>query len=196
MVIEEINKLKELDVSKQLAFAYLTCERLFPNYVYFSQNYGFGNPAILRKAMDFVYYAIFQKNEISKSKLLIKEVHKNTPDTENYATNFVSSALDACTAIEESLNFLIDRQFERIESISTFATDTVDMYIQEIDNLDYNSDSAFQQKIDDHFLMKKEIRIQKGIIDFLVKINSTTLDSADIQTLLNLQKKNKSNLDL
>ena len=38
MAIEEINKLKDFDFTKQAAFAYLTCERLYPNYTYFSDN--------------------------------------------------------------------------------------------------------------------------------------------------------------
>jgi uncharacterized protein YjaG (DUF416 family) len=36
MTIKEIDKLKDLDFEKQVTFTYLTCERLYPNYVYFS----------------------------------------------------------------------------------------------------------------------------------------------------------------
>jgi len=35
MSIEAVDKLQELDFTKQTAFNYLTCERLYPNYVYF-----------------------------------------------------------------------------------------------------------------------------------------------------------------
>ncbi len=45
-----INRLKEFDSNKQLAFAYLTCERLYPNYVYFSNESGFGDCSVLREA--------------------------------------------------------------------------------------------------------------------------------------------------
>lgn len=195
MNIEEINKLKQLDFIKQAAFAYLTCERLYPNYVYFSNNYGFGKPCMLREAIDYLYYNIFKDNP-DKDKLnsLIKEINNNTPDTEDFTAGFVSSALDACTAIEDSLHFLDDKDFSRIINISTYATDTVNMYIQERENLDCNTDKNFQQKIDSHLLMQKEIFTQKGIISYLEKIDY--LSSADIDTRCQLQENNKSNLDI
>jgi len=118
MSIEEVDKLKKLDFPKQAAFNYLTCERLYPNYVYFSDNFDFGNPDVLRAAVDYLYRNIFQispdKNKIT---ILTKEVGKNTPDTESFSTIFVSSALDACTAIGDSLDFLIDRDFSSIKYI-------------------------------------------------------------------------------
>jgi uncharacterized protein YjaG (DUF416 family) len=198
MAIEALNKLKELDFSKQLAFAYLTCERLFPNYVYFSKKYKFGNPAFLKDAIEYLYNAIFEKQyEKDKIDSLIKNVVKNIPEPSDYETGLASSALDACTAIEESLYFILDKNFPRIESISTFATDTVHMHIQEIDKLDFNTDINFQQKIDNHPLMKKEIKIQSGIVFFLNNIKTTALDFGDLQTLIHLQKNNnKGNLNL
>lgn len=198
MVTEELNKLKELDFSKQLTFAYLTCERLFPNYVYFSQNYKFGNPALLREAIEYLDNAIFErKYDKAKIEYLIKNVDKNIPEPADYETGLASSALDACTAVEESLYFILDKDFSRIESISTFATDTVHMHIQEIDRLDFNTDPNFQIKINNHPLMKKEIKIQSGIISFLSNVKKVTIDLGDLQTLISLQEnKGKGNLNL
>jgi len=196
MSIEEVDKLKELDFTKQAAFNYLTCERLYPNYVYFSHNFSFGNPDALRLAIDYLYFNIFNNSpDKNKIKILTKEVDKNTPDTEDFTTSFVSSALDACTAVIESLDFLIDKEFSRIKHISSYAIDTVDMHIQEIESLDFNKDKDFQQKIDSHPLMQKEFAIQSGIVSFLS--NSHTFDFGDLQTLLHLQENNKkSNLNL
>lgn len=198
MVTEALNKLKELGFSKQLSFAYLTCERLFPNYVYFSENYKFGNPALLREAIEYLYNTIFEKNyDKIKINYLIKIVANNIPEPADYKTGLASAALDACTAIEESLYFILDGEFSRIESISTFAIDTVHMHIQEIDELDFNTDINFQQKIDNHLLMKKEIKIQSGIVFFLNNIKTTDIDLGDLQTLIHLQKNNnKGNLNL
>ncbi|HMF70605.1 MAG TPA: DUF416 family protein [Flavitalea sp.] len=196
MAIEEVDKLKQLDFTKQAAFNYLTCERLYPNYVYFSDNFDFGNPDALRIAIDYLYLNIFEKGpDKNKIKNLAKEVDKNTPDTENFTTTFVSSALDACTAIGDSLNFLIQRNFLSIKNISTYATDTVSMYIQETESLDFSKDNDFKKKIDKHPLMQKEIAMQSGIISFLT--NSKGFDFGDLQILLHLQENNKkSNLNL
>lgn len=195
MAISEINKLKEVDFTKQLAFAYLTCERLYPNYVYFSKKYEFGNPDILRTSIDFLHSNLFD-NKADKTKInsLIKDVDKNIPEPADYDTILASSALDASTVIIESLNFLIDKQTSRLDDISTMAIDTADMYIQDVENLDYNTDKHFQQKIDTHPLMIKEISIQKGIIAYLFKIKN--IEPPDISTLLQLQEKNKGSLSL
>ena len=93
----------------------------------------------------------------------------------------VSPALDACTAIQDCLYFLVDNNFSRIINISTYATDTVSVIIQENENLDFNTDENFQQKIDHHLLMQKEVAIQIGTISYLEKISS--LLPIDIDTL-------------
>lgn len=198
MAIEEINQLQKLDFTKQLVFAYLTCERLYPNYVYFFDNFHFGDPEILREAIDFLYISIFEtrpdKNKIDS---LIKKVNKITPDPGEFDTGLASSALDACTAVSDSLDFLIDKEFSRIKDISTFGTDTVDMYIQGLEpDLDFNKDRiGFRQRIDNHPLMKKEIAIQTGIIAFLTK--SKGIDVDDLKPLFQLQENNgKGNIGL
>ena len=180
MHIEALNKLKLMDISKQSAFAYLICERLYPNYVDFSNKYGFGEPLILRNAINYLYNNLFESN-LYKINFILKEVDKNTPDTENFQTVMVSPALDACTAIQDCLYFLVDNNFSRIINISTYATDTVSVIIQENENLDFNTDENFQQKIDHHLLMQKEVAIQIGTISYLEKISS--LLPIDIDTL-------------
>lgn len=196
MEIKELNKLKDLDFPKQAAFAYLTCERLYPNYVYFSHNYGFGNTSVLREAIDYIYDNIFEQNaDENKIHTIIQKVEKNTPDTDDFNEIFVSSALDTCSCILDSFDFLMDKDFSKIQSIATYGMDTIDMYIQEIENLDFNIDKDYQSKIESHPLMEKEVAIQNGIINFL--ITSKNLDYGDIQTLLRLQEnENRGSLNL
>lgn len=62
MDITDVEKLRTLDFTKQKIFAFLTCERLYPNYIYFSDNYNFGNPTVLREAINYLYANIFEDN--------------------------------------------------------------------------------------------------------------------------------------
>jgi len=192
----DINRLNNLEFKKQLIFAYLTCERLYPNYVLFSANFQFGDSSILRTAIDFVLSCILNDsidNPLANKFLLA--VEKNTPDTEDFDTIFVSSALDACTSVAEALDFLLDKQYSRLKDISTVAIDSVHMYIQELESLDFNTDKDFQIKIDSHPLMQREVAIQTGIINYLSTRKS--IDLEDINTLLSLQENNgKGNLNL
>jgi uncharacterized protein YjaG (DUF416 family) len=192
----DISSLKSLDFIKQLSFAYLTCERLYPNYVFFSENNNFGNPLVLRESIDYLFNNLFQVEfNQQEIEILIKKVDSNTPEPGDFDTLLASSALDACTSLLDSLNFVIDKDFSRIENISTYATDTVHMYVQEIEDLDFNNDPDFDGKIYRHPLMKKELTIQSGIINFLMRRKS--FDREDLQTLLNLQENNsKGNLNL
>jgi len=190
MSIEGFDKLLALDLPKQLVFAHLTCERLYLNYVYFSKKVNFGDPDILREAIDYLYLNIFEQSvDTEKIDYYIQSMHKNSPEPALFENVLASSALDACGVIYESLNFLLDRQPSRLHAISTMATDTVDMYIQDIERLDFNTDKLFQQKIDQHPLMKKERAVQAGIIKFL--IDSSTLDHEDIRILYRLQETSK-----
>ena len=196
MIFTQITELKSLDFNKQLAFAYLTCERLYPNYHFFSEKYKFGNPNILRQAADFIYHDFFEIHpDKDKIEFFRKEIDKNTPYPGEFRTALASSALDACTVLMETLDFMDDKKPSRLEDISTFATDTVSMRIMDIASLDFNKDKDFQKKISEHPLMQKEVKIQSGIITFLKNID--LLQPEDIQTLLSLQDNNTNgNLDL
>jgi len=196
MAIKEINRLQKLDSNKQITFAYLTCERLFPNYVYFSINYNYGNPDVLRRSIEYIGTNLFQdltcKNEIQT---FIKKVEKNTPEPGEFNTVLASSALDSCTAIMETLDFLIDKEFKRIIDVSTFAIETIVMYLIDSLGLDINLDRNFMDKINKCPLMTKELNIQLGIISFLE--NTKKLDVEDLRTLLHLQENNgNGSLDL
>ena len=196
MAINNINILKKLDLKKQLAFAYLTCERLYPNYMYFSDRYRFGNKKALRDAIDFIYNNLLLRNFINNDvHFYLTSIDSNIPKPENFNTILASSALDACTTTLETLDFMLDKNTDRLIDISTFATDTIDMYIQDKYNLDFNTDAEFEKKIFNHAFMQKEIAVQNGIINYLAQIDD--LEITDIKNLLDLQNNNnKSNLDL
>jgi uncharacterized protein YjaG (DUF416 family) len=197
MEAEIIKLLEQFDYKKQLLFAYLTCERLYPNYVYFSKNFNFGDSKILREAIDFIYNALLNSDSLAIKDIPehLREIDINTPFPHHFQTIIASSALDACTAIMETINFIVDKKANRLIDISTFATDTVDMYIGDKENLDFNSDPEFENKIANNPLMKRELNIQTGIITYLSAIDKIEL--LDINYLLHLQfNDNKSNIDL
>lgn len=104
MDIDNFDILLSLDANKMLVFAYLTCERLYPNYVYFSENYKFGNKRVLRDAIDFIYDHLLSSNFSNSLSIFhhLESVNLNTADTEDFETIFVSPALDACTSIRNA----------------------------------------------------------------------------------------------
>ena len=149
MAIEEVKLLEKFDYNKQLTFAYLTCERLYPNYAFFSEKFNFGNKQILREAIDLVFDSLLVSNfeDVNEIQALLNAIDINTPFPHNFETILASSALDSCTSIMGTLEFILDKNQTRLSDISTYATDTVDMYIQDRDDLDFNTDPLFENKI-------------------------------------------------
>ena len=192
MAIKEIDKLKELDFKRQLVFAFLTSERLYPNYVYFSKKFAFGNPDIFREAIDFVYQSIFQTSNIEKQKVeyLLYNIFNNIPNTNDFTTFYATIAMYSGGIIYESLNLINKTDTDKILiDISTMATDAVDCFIQVRDNMEYGED-GFEEKILSDPIMLAEVEIQKGIINFLYQRDK--IDQDDILTLLELQNNNKT----
>lgn len=196
MTISLTDQVKKLDFNKQLIVAYLTCERLYPNYVYFSNNFEFGDSSKLRSAIDYIYEHLFETDfDIAKIKTIVSFVEKNTPEPGEFQTILASSALDAGVSIIETLESMTTKDQDRLSGVSDSAVETVYMYIQEIENLDFQNDDDFDNKMDNHPLMKKEVQIQQGIITYLLK--SCKINYDDVNTLLQLQDKSgKGNLGL
>ena len=121
-----------LSFQKKLVFAVLVCEKLYPNYVYFSNKNDWVNSEVLENAISNLYQYIYRSDLFSESEIeaLIDEINQITPNTEDFEEIFVSFALDACTSILSTLNFILDKNTENIIDVATNATDTVDMFIQ------------------------------------------------------------------
>jgi uncharacterized protein YjaG (DUF416 family) len=184
---EDIDKLIKLDYTSQVAFAYLTCERLYPNYVYYSERYNFGEPEALRNAIDFIYSNIFRQDfDLLRINSLVAELDKNTP--EDGGTALADAASTACGVICNSFSFFFNQDTERLEDIAGMATEFLHHYIQEIENLD-DLDADFENNINQHPHMQREEAIQTGILRFLM--NTKKLNYEDISILVDLQESEK-----
>jgi len=179
-----IDKLKNSSFVSQLAFAYLICERLYPYYVYFSLNFSFGNVSIIRKAIDHIHKCLIE-GVISEEEIIhdINDVSINTPDTEDYITIHVSSALDTCCTVLNSLQFLVDRKFDHLVYISRYGTDMVDRYLNSDIEADFISQELEQSILNDP-LMKREISFQNEVISFLA--SHPSLNESDIEYLFEI----------
>jgi uncharacterized protein len=152
---------------KKLFFALLCCERLFFNYTAFSKKYNWGTPSKLRDGIDYLL-KYFENKQFDKIEIerLMKEIYEITPDTENFSTILASFALRACGSIHESLSFLLDPDITKIVDVASFARDTVDMFIQEKENLEYD-DPSFELKIANDSFMVKEKERQSNHLELL-----------------------------
>lgn len=164
--------LKTLPRLHRIAFAASCCERLLPNYKKFAEDVDWGDYDTFRYALDEVWKFIEEKTANPKFfKDLAKKCELWIPDTENFDSQFTSAALDAGNAVVETLLCCADGKAERAADVASFATDSVDMYIQDVKNLNY-SDSNFEQKIQNDPFMKREIKNQEDCLILLQKHDS------------------------
>ena len=182
------------DFNKNLLFGYLACLRLYPNYVFFSQENNFGNPAILKDYLNSIRTKITDPNFKVDFGDYEEVINKITPTPHEFESVLASSAMDVCAAIYELIVFIQDNDLNRIDAISTLATDSVDMYLQEKEGLEMD-DPKFEEKLSFHPLMIRERKTQRDIWEYLEKVQ--TIDLEDIATLEQLQfNKGMGNLDL
>ncbi len=115
---------------------------------------------------------------------MIASVETITPDTENFNDIYVSFALDACSSVYSSLSFIIDHNDEHIIDVVTYARDTVDMFIQEKEDLS-PSDSALEEKIKSDIAM---VRFEQWLNDVTIKLESSRSEKFTNEILLSLRE--------
>lgn len=165
-----LKSLEKLDNQQLLVFCYLCSIHVIENYIYFSKKYNWGDYSVLSKALDVVRIQLLDKNyKISNLTELINSVDGEIPDTNNFPTILCSFALDSSNCILETLNFIKTLELERVKDIALFCRDTVDMYIQEINDMDYNN-PKFEEEIRQHELMITELSRQEQIIKNLIEL--------------------------
>ena len=162
-------KLPQLGCAKSLAFAASCCERSLPNYEAFSSEQRWGNPEILREALDIVWRLITESTPAelkSHSIRLLKALKAVTPDTENFKSNLTSAALDAATSVAEALDYVREGTVDHIVTISSLAQDTIYLFVQYKENVNY-SDNEFEKRITNHPLMVGELTKQQADVSTL-----------------------------
>ena len=161
-------RLARLSPSARLAFAAACGERLLPNYRAFVKSASWGDPALLREALDYVWSSInagtVDRNRVQE---LLSGCERAVPDSESFSSDWTSAAIDAGTAVIEALEALLDGSMEHIVNTAIFCRDTVDMFIQIRDRLDFNSDPNFESKISENPLMQQELARQARVLDEL-----------------------------
>jgi uncharacterized protein len=122
------------------------CKRLYFEYQNFSEINQWGNPDTLLDAIAFCEQAKLSKIDRNLVEAKLASIYAITPDMDDFGDVVSTYALNACVAVNETLQFLIDLQPKQIFNIGICLTDTVDFKIQGDDNLP-------EEEIDKHPMM-------------------------------------------
>jgi uncharacterized protein YjaG (DUF416 family) len=158
--------LSTMDRRKCSAFMLSICERMYPNFNAFSNEVGFNGRHELRDSLDKLWFVFTDGANDIEHEAALNLVGNYMPDTENYDTILVSSALDFGTCLTELIMYLEDEVLARPADVAGIALESVDMYVQEMENISPR-DPDRETKIENHPLMKREILNQLSSISEL-----------------------------
>lgn len=155
-----LTRLENLPHEKRLAFAAACCERLVGNYVAFKSDTGWGDQSALQNAIARIWScsvgAAIAPDEVHQ---LTEACESVAPDADHFESLFTASAQDAVFAVCSILDYLQDRDIAKLGQCSSYPVDSVDLYVQETENLAANA-SDLEERIREHRLMQQEIKRQ------------------------------------
>lgn len=150
-------ELEQLSQKKRLAFALSCCERLVPNYRKFYSETKWGDVDRIKGALDFLWGGAGGK-KLTDEEIAwqIRCCETCAPDADDFDSLYVSSAQDACLALCQVLDYLQDHNIEHLVKAVAYALDSVDLYVQEIEDMEPNT-ADLEKRILAHTLMQKEL---------------------------------------
>jgi len=187
-------QLSKMAVWKQIVFLLSICQRLFPSFVVFARETGVDGEPVLKSAMQKAWNHLFKGEFIADLRNEADECESIAPDTEVFDSDFVSSALDAAIAVSSLMKAFFENDTNLIVEGASLARDSVDMYIQELENMDVNA-SNLESLILNHRLMQQELRRQREDLEFLRGLSSDISKSMRA-VKIKLYDKNDSCLDV
>ena len=167
---ELTDKLRCLSDKKRLAFALTCCERLVPNYRKFQSETKWGDIGLIESLMDQLWKAA-AGSQVGEQELaeLSRQCEACAPDADDFDSLYVSSAQDACLAMCQVFDYVHDQNLEHLTQAASYAIDSVDLYVQETENMQPNTEDL-EGRILAHPLMQNEIKKQAQAITQLADI--------------------------
>jgi hypothetical protein len=161
---------------KTSLFAFLLCHRTFSMYIYCYDMHKIGSIAFFDRIMlDFKDYLVSSTTiDWESNRELLAEMF---PDLDEHIP-IASYAFDSCVIFDSTLKYLITKRSEYFKEIIDGLHATLDMYIQEIENLDPNVEDI-DKIISSHALFIEEVNFQNSIISLISTIGIITQEVVD-----------------
>ena len=162
----------------RIAFAASCCERAYPNYVDFSRQAGWGDPKVLRESLDMAWEIVDdERPNVGMLLQFERKCQQATPDLDDFCTPDIDVACATGQEAAFMVTLLLQLCRETIPlhavRIARFAFDTIDMYVQVIQELNPN-DPQLEDKIDEHPITRAELSVQKEDLLTLARIQTVT----------------------
>lgn len=181
------------DLTKQLEqwlpwqrTAFITCltERMYPNYVLFSELTQWGDATVLRRVLDKSWELLKQgKSTFSGWESWHDKIEENTPDQKDFDMFGVFAAIDTMVCVSLLLDSYKDEHANLAISASELSFDLVQFYIDATTDTEM-SDDEFEIFISKHDLIIEESDFQSSLAEALASCEyPNQVNWAEVMTL-------------
>ncbi len=125
-------ELAPLSRAQQLAFGALCCERHLPDYLRFSVNVSWGDPDVLKKAINLAWSVVAGEHGMTRNDLeaLLASCVEATPDSDDFPLGVSDYAQDAAIMVCHLIQFIEDGKTSSVVQIASKARDLIDARVQ------------------------------------------------------------------
>lgn len=176
--------LLKLSRKKRILLSVVNCERLLDCYVAFQNKFGWGDHRVLKDSIDMVYQYLINEDLFNEDDFLrqLKKVDTITPHMDDFSDVIASFALNACTSVENTLDYILNGKVDVLKGVGVAAYDTVDMFVQEKENLN-PKDVNFEQKIWNDVVVQNELAYLLTLLSKLTRLEGDTITDKIISNL-------------
>ncbi|MDF5725293.1 MAG: DUF416 family protein [Rhizonema sp. PD37] len=168
-------ELEKLPTLHRIAFAASCCERLLPNYNAFSRQENWGDPSVLRIALDEVWQILQAKPvDAALIRKLIEDCEGVIPDSDDFGGLSDMEAQEAAIAICNTLEACLDPTPQQIIKVANCVTDSIDAFLDESFNV---SESKVELK-----------KLVEAIASHPMAVREMAKQSEDLQRLKQAEK--------
>jgi uncharacterized protein YjaG (DUF416 family) len=170
----------------RILFSVLTCEKLYPLYVAFEKKYNWGNSKVIYDAISLAYQFLLGRVVVENTVLedMLQRIDLITPDIDDFGSPLSSFALNAATSIYSTLRYFLDGNINHITDVLAYTLDTVDLFIQEKEDMSSLDPSRDIQIAHDEFMLWEQER-ERNLITQLSKVNLDNITDELIERLQN-----------
>jgi uncharacterized protein YjaG (DUF416 family) len=106
------------------------------------------------------------------------------PSSDDFTSIYVTAAQDACFAVCSLLDYVLENDIDKIVQAATYATDSVDLFVQEADGIE-PGDPELEAKILGHPLMQRELERQDSDLEAMSSADEISRSFIDQRKALN-----------
>lgn len=123
------------DFTGQLQLAITICKEMYPWYERFFDEHRWGNPYLLKDALDTCEDVLEDPTAGEYVPQFIKQVREIIPDLDDFQDKLASYAFNASSSVYETLQFIQDEDCIRIFNIVACYIDTFDSQVKDNEEL-------------------------------------------------------------